>query len=153
MQDARSTADGPFDLARKALMPRCNDSPERVPLPTEPGLPVLPVLPVQLTCRLVILEHQARVCVGGEVDIANAPELRAFMSRATGAGRTAVMIDLTDVTFIDSSGVRVLVLAAREAKAANIPFSLLCPTSNRAVRRVLELLQVELVTEIMATEG
>lgn len=82
--------------------------------------------------------------------MASAPALRAFMGKAADVGCTDLLIDLTDVTFLDSSGVRVLVVAAREAEAANIGFTLLCPASNRVVGRILEILQIGLAVTIVA---
>ncbi len=49
----------------------------------------------------------AVVHLTGEIDMANAPALgRAIVRNVTSAG--AVLIDLTEVTFLDSAGVRLL---------------------------------------------
>ncbi len=45
----------------------------------------------------------------GEIDLANAPEIgRAIAGHTTAAG--AVLIDLTEVTFLDSAGVRAVLV-------------------------------------------
>jgi stage II sporulation protein AA (anti-sigma F factor antagonist) len=49
--------------------------------------------------------------VGGEVDLASAGELRAALTSALAADPN-VVVDLADVTFIDVSGVRVILRAA-----------------------------------------
>jgi anti-sigma B factor antagonist len=53
--------------------------------------------------------------LGGEVDVAAAAESRAFLLAALGDGRARLVVDVTDVAFIDASGLGVLVFAARTA--------------------------------------
>jgi anti-sigma B factor antagonist len=49
----------------------------------------------------------AVVRLAGEIDLANAPTIgRAIVAHVTSAG--AVLIDLTEVSFLDSAGVRLL---------------------------------------------
>ena len=55
------------------------------------------------------------VTVRGEVDLATAPELESCVSRAFEGAPGAVILDLAALTFIDSSGLRVLVTLARDA--------------------------------------
>lgn len=52
--------------------------------------------------------------VRGELDLASAPQLSAALSEAAGQGTQPVLLDLSGVTFIDSSALRALVLAGRE---------------------------------------
>ena len=106
--------------------------------------------PVQLTVSRVDEGHRTRVLVGGEIDIATAAELRSALELAVRPGITDLVIDLTDVTFMDSSGVRALLLAARGAKALRTEVSLLVPASNTAVGRVLDVLQIGLTIPIVA---
>ena len=54
------------------------------------------------------------VVVGGEVDMATAPQLDAALATVEGD----VVVDLAAVTFLDSSGIGVLVKAAQRASAA-----------------------------------
>ena len=54
-------------------------------------------------------EH--RIFVHGELDVATAPELRADLQLAISDHVSHVLIDCSDLTFIDSSGIRVLVEA------------------------------------------
>src|SRR2546430_11649113 len=50
----------------------------------------------------------AVLVVGGEVDYEVSPQLKAHMMRALKAGRRRLILDLTDVTFIDSTAIGVL---------------------------------------------
>ena len=63
----------------------------------------------------VLTEGDVRVvAVGGEVDMATAPQLDAALATVDGD----VVVDLAAVTFLDSSGIGVLVKAAQRSSAA-----------------------------------
>ncbi len=49
------------------------------------------------------------VAVSGEIDAASAPALRSYLNELLSEGYTEVTLDLTDMTFIDSSGLGVVV--------------------------------------------
>ena len=53
-----------------------------------------------------------KLAVAGELDASNAPELRAEMF-AAGTDWARLVIDLTDLTFIDSVGLSILVAAKK----------------------------------------
>jgi anti-sigma B factor antagonist len=50
----------------------------------------------------------AILVVGGEVDYEVSPQVKAHMMRALKAGSRRLILDLTDVTFIDSTAIGVL---------------------------------------------
>ena len=49
------------------------------------------------------------VHVGGEIDVYTAPLLREALDKQVAAGRTDLVVDLEKVTFMDSTGLGVLV--------------------------------------------
>ena len=51
----------------------------------------------------------------GEIDMANAQELDAALVRAEESDAAQIILDLSAVTFIDSSGLNVLVVAERRS--------------------------------------
>lgn len=55
------------------------------------------------------------VVVGGEVDVSSAPELKDRVAELTRSGEQTLIVDLSGVTFLDSTGLGVLV----EARAAS----------------------------------
>ncbi len=62
-------------------------------------------------------QHEVVLSVAGELDLSTAPELVTAIARETQAdGRTC--LDLADCTFIDSSGLQVIVSTAREFRRA-----------------------------------
>ena len=96
-----------------------------------------------------VRSQEVGVRVSGEIDITTAPELAAFITAASAGGSLAMGIDLTDVTFLDSSGVRVLVRAAQEAAQAGTRLAVLCPPGNTPVRHVMDILQLSSVMTIV----
>ena len=59
--------------------------------------------------------RSASVQVAGEVDLATAPKLRQSLEQAQLAARL-VMLDLRDLTFMDSAGVHAILEAASRAR-------------------------------------
>ncbi len=51
--------------------------------------------------------------VRGELDMSTAPQLAEAIAAAAGSGAETTVLDLSGVTFIDSSALRVLVVAGR----------------------------------------
>jgi anti-anti-sigma factor len=73
------------------------------------------------------------VVVAGDIDVATAPMLDDAISAVSGP----VVLDLSGVTFMDSSGVRVLVRHRQASQAGGNRFEV--AAVSRPVRRVLEL--------------
>lgn len=79
-----------------------------------------------------------RVSVVGELDLANAPELAGRIARLGGPASAPVEIDLSGVSFIDGSGLRVLLAAADALDPSGGP-GLRLVNPSRSVRRLFEL--------------
>jgi stage II sporulation protein AA (anti-sigma F factor antagonist) len=74
----------------------------------------------------------------GELDPATAPTLEARLAEVTADGDVRrVVLDLAQITFLDSSGLRTLVAANEALRARAAELVLQAPTSN--IRRVLEV--------------
>jgi anti-sigma B factor antagonist len=78
-----------------------------------------------------------RVAPSGELDFANAASLHAQLDELRGAGFEHVVLDLRELTFMDSSGVRLILREDRLARTAGRRFSLI--PGIPAVQRVLSL--------------
>lgn len=72
------------------------------------------------------------VRVTGEIDIATADTVRAAVATAMEHGLTRLVIDMAGVSFMDSSGIAVLLEAAQGTDAV------LIRRPSNAVRRVIE---------------
>jgi len=60
----------------------------------------------------------AVLVVGGEVDFEVSPQLKARMMRTIKAGRRRLVLDLSDVTFIDSTAIGVIAGAVEKLDEA-----------------------------------
>ena len=78
-----------------------------------------------LTIRVRRDRGYAVVAVAGEVDIATVTRLRERLFELAASGRTLV-VDLDQVSFIDSSGLAALVGAARRAAAHGTSLQVVC---------------------------
>jgi anti-sigma B factor antagonist len=81
------------------------------------------------------------LCVSGEVDLLTSPRLAAAVAGAVTGGLPDVVVDLARVEFIDVTGIRVLESAAGQARDAGGSLALRSP--SRAVRRVLDVLDLD----------
>jgi len=86
-------------------------------------------------------EDVAIVAPRGELDLAAAPAFHETISLALATNPTALEIDLTEVTFLDSSSLSVIVRAWRQSTERGIAFRLTNPVRN--VRRVLEITDLD----------
>ena len=77
------------------------------------------------------------ISVGGEVDAASADTLRSAVFDVIEGGQSKVVVDMSDVSFIDSSGLRVLIAGFKAAEAAGGSLSVGAPSD--AVQRLLEI--------------
>jgi anti-anti-sigma factor len=77
------------------------------------------------------------ISASGDIDLDSAPELEAVLRQAIDAAPSRVIVELKSVTFLDSSGLRVLVEAQRGLSDAGA--ALVIDGMSEAVRRVLEV--------------
>ena len=73
----------------------------------------------------------------GEIDMTTAPELAQTVER-TPEGTELVVIDLSDVSFLDSSGLNALVQARRLLSERDVAVTVVVPP-EAAIRRVFEI--------------
>ena len=77
------------------------------------------------------------VTLQGELDLSTAPDLEAGLRRALEGSPGSIMLDLDALTFIDSSGLRVLVAISQEARDRNATLGL--RNVPRHAQRVLDI--------------
>lgn len=86
------------------------------------------------------------VRLAGEFDFTNAPELRDALLGAVDQAPAAVVVDLSNVTFIDSTSLGAMIAAERRAKASGAAFRLAAPSPSAA-----RLLQLTALNRILPT--
>ena len=78
----------------------------------------------------------SHVVAAGELDAASAPALTGALDRARLDGR-AIHLDLEGVSFIDSSGIRVIAQEMRTSNERGTSFAV--TAASRPVRRLFEM--------------
>jgi anti-sigma B factor antagonist len=89
------------------------------------------------------------VAVGGEIDIASAPRLITGLNDAVGSGDTPVIVDLTEVGFMDSTGLALLLNAHRRLSRRGTGFAVVC--ADGPVRRVFTITDMVDVLQVRGT--
>ncbi|MEA2362877.1 MAG: anti-sigma factor antagonist [Thermoleophilaceae bacterium] len=77
------------------------------------------------------------VLVEGELDIATASRLISILNSSVAEAIKAVVVDLTDVGFMDSTGLALLINANRRLALRRKGFAVVCPPGP--LRRVFEI--------------
>jgi anti-anti-sigma factor len=92
------------------------------------------------------------VRVAGEVDMATAPQLREHIEEMP-EGTGTLIVDLTDVTFLDSTGLSVLVAAWKQlaSDGATAGGDLRLVVVGPAIQKVLEITGLSGVFSIFST--
>ena len=82
----------------------------------------------------------------GAVDLASSPALRSILGEAIAESPARVVVDLTQVPYMDSSGVATLVEALQQSRKKSILFAL-CALQDR-VNSVFEIARLDTVFDI-----
>jgi anti-sigma B factor antagonist len=87
--------------------------------------------------------------VKGEVDLYTSPQLRDKVTEMIEQGQGRIIIDLTDVGFMDSSGLGVLVTALKRVRERDGSLALVCPEGS--VHKVLTITGLDRVFPIFGS--
>jgi anti-sigma B factor antagonist len=92
------------------------------------------------------------VDVRGEVDLFSSPKMRTVIMDAIGhKGVTRVAVNMSGVSYIDSSGIATFVEGLRSAREKNCGFVLF--SLQQGARDVLELARLDTIFDIRADEA
>ena len=89
------------------------------------------------------------IAVGGELDMSAAPDLRTAIHDALDDGAVTVVVDLSEATFIDSTGIGTLMAAQHRLKDIGGSLELVCSEPN--LLRVFEIVGLNRQLSIHAT--
>lgn len=95
------------------------------------------------------IEHDVQrivVNVSGDVDLASADQLKMALDEVLSGSPAHVIIDMTPVSFMDSTGLGVLVRALKRARENDTRLDLVI--SNERVLKVLSITQLDTVLSI-----
>ncbi len=96
--------------------------------------------------RSIDAQEQYVVHLSGNVDFERSPEIREILLEAVAENRN-VLVDLSKVTYIDSSGIACLVKALAMARNQGADLSLLSVSTE--VMRVLKVARLDMVFPIL----
>lgn len=104
---------------------------------------------MKLTVSTNDLGEVTVVTVAGEVDVYTAPQLRSALEERIAAGRTALVVDLQDVGFLDSTGLGVLVGRLKGLKQVDGWLAAVC--SDERILRLFGITGLDRVLPIFDT--
>ena len=106
----------------------------------------------QVVSHVVAISHRAvRVVVEGELDLASSLQLEALLGREISAGHD-VVLDLSRVEFMDCSGLRAILCAARASRCNGRQLKRTA-SSSAQVRRLIEVAGVADALPVVLDEG
>jgi anti-sigma B factor antagonist len=91
-----------------------------------------------------------RAVLDGEVDVSVAPALMERLRDAVDSDVDQVVLDLSGLTFIDSSGLRMILVLADRLRERRRALVLVVPETG-IVRRVLSVSGVDIVVPVVAS--
>lgn len=103
---------------------------------------------MSVTSRYV--DRATVIMVTGELDLAVAGEFEAALSDQALDATSGVVIDLTDLDFMDSSGLRTLLLGGDRFRVAGRPWAVVVGEDS-PVRRLFALSEVEARLPLFST--
>jgi len=91
------------------------------------------------------------IVVAGEIHVSTAPEFSRLLNDAIGQGKTQVVLDLSAVEFIDSTGLSVLLNGLRRLTRAGGRMALVC--TNPTVLRLFVITRLDSTFQIVGTRA
>ena len=89
------------------------------------------------------------LALGGEIDLHFAPVFRTLLEQRTEVRTEALVLDLTDVTFIDSSGIAVIIEHLRSATRSSHTFCI--GGMSDAVKQIFGIINLQKAMPVFET--
>ncbi len=99
-----------------------------------------------LRVDVVESDDHALITAVGEIDLDTCDQVADAVSSVLAAGGRRVLLDFSEVTFIDSSGLAVLVRAHRQAQSVGARFAVVHPTPQ--TRKLITVLGLDQLLHI-----
>lgn len=96
-------------------------------------------------------ENVAVIALTGEVDVYTSPRVKQEVVDCLNAGCTRLIIDLTGVEYLDSTGLGVLIGALKRARERDGDLKLIC--DNVRILRIFEITGLTKIFDIVRSES
>jgi anti-anti-sigma factor len=93
-------------------------------------------------------DGRAVVVIRGELDLATAPDLEAALNERLDSGQD-VVVDLRELDFMDSTGLRALVTAHARVQDTDQSFLIVRPLPGAPIERILAVAGVATVLDVI----
>ena len=107
----------------------------------------IPADSTEFACELIHYDQAIVVELSGELDIATASRLRDAFVHPDVLSAQAVRVDLTQVSFLESTTIGLIVSACKHIRASGGSFSVICgegsPRRSLEVMGLIEYLQID----------
>jgi anti-sigma B factor antagonist len=104
---------------------------------------------VDLSLTETVVESQLVVAVRGEVDVHSAAQLRDQLISSLDSGNSSVIVDLSKLDFIDSTGLGALVAGRNHAAGISSSLRLVC--SSERLLKLFRITGLDTVFDIYPT--
>jgi len=105
---------------------------------------------IRISSRVRETEGLPVIDVSGEVDIYTTPQFKEAVTEILQQGHTHIIINLTDVSYMDSSGFGTLLSATKRLRPQNGGIYLV--GCNEAVSRMLDITRLNTIFTVVHTE-
>jgi anti-sigma B factor antagonist len=96
-------------------------------------------------------EDRHVVAVAGEIDLFTAPELKAALAAAVDAGRTRIVVDLSETSFLDSTALGVLIGAIKRLRSRDGVLTIV--NTDRNIAKTFEITGLDQIFTIRPTRA
>jgi anti-sigma B factor antagonist len=91
------------------------------------------------------------VAVRGEIDLFTAPELKQKLTDAIEGGKTRIVVDLSDTTFLDSTALGVLIGAVKRLRSRE--GALVIVNTDQNIAKTFEITGLDQIFTILSTRN
>lgn len=88
--------------------------------------------------------------IQGEIDVYTAPQLKQQMLELLDKGATRIVTNLSDVEYLDSTALGVLIGGLKRLRERDGALDIICP--NARIRRIFEITGLDKIFDIYSTE-
>jgi len=101
--------------------------------------------------RLRLGDGAEVVQVAGELDLCSTHTFKEHLASAVDSDAAVVVVDLTEISFIDSTGLSLLAVQARRAALGGPVLAVVCPDGR--VRKLLTMTGLDQVVPVYSTRA